>query len=191
MAHIFMRRTEQTKLSEFEKSHEGANSGNSQSQEVRLAAASHPVTKSEFPRPKGQMWQKTPKTNENWGVCNFDGTVLFVQLINGRIHAHGEEAICKWCGGALEIREDKLFCSGQCRRYQGDFSRDLNDFLRWDGVKSFTLRKIVAEIENLNLESRDRQPISYAPNWSILYEYADEMEPDEDLTYDSSDDGDS
>ena len=43
-----------------------------------------------------------------------------------------------------------------------------------------TLRKIVAEIENLELEPRDLEPISYAPNWSVLYEYEDEMESEDD-----------
>ena len=176
-----MKRTEQTRLSEFEESdHEP-------SREIITVSTTTSVPESEPPRQKGQMWYKTLDTRGDWGVCSLDGTVLFVQLINGRIHAHGEEAVCKWCGGVLEIREDKIFCSGQCRRYQGVFSRDLNDFLRWEGAKSFTLRKVVAEVEKLELEPRDLEPISYAPKWSILYEYADEMMSDDDLTNDSSD----
>ena len=169
-----MKRTEQTRLSEFEESdHELPI-------ETISVSTTISVPESEPPRQKGQMWYKTLDTRVDWGVCNLDGTVLFVQLINGRIHAHGEESVCKWCGGILEIREDKIFCGGQCRRYQGDFSRDPNDFLRWEGAKSYTLRKVVAEIENLELESRDHESISYAPNWSILYEYADEIEPETD-----------
>jgi len=90
------------------------------------------------------------------------------------------EAVCKWCEDPLEIREEtKVFCGGKCGRYQGEFSHDLNDYLRWEGVKSYTLRKIVAEVEALELEARDLEPISYAPNWSILYEYEDDPEPED------------
>ncbi|MFW9807133.1 MAG: hypothetical protein ACFFFK_10435 [Candidatus Thorarchaeota archaeon] len=129
------------------------------------------------PKPVRKLWKKTTNKDEEWGVVNLDDTVLFVQLINGRIHAHGMEAVCKWCEGHLEIREEtKVFCGGKCGRYQGEFSSDTNDFLRWEGVKSYTLRKIVAEVEALELEARDLEPISYAPNWSILYEYEDESE---------------
>ncbi|MFX1560160.1 MAG: hypothetical protein ACFFBL_06210 [Promethearchaeota archaeon] len=128
-------------------------------------------------KPKRMLWKKTTSNDEEWGVISFDETVLFVQLINGRMHAHGIEAVCKWCESPLEIRqESKVFCSGRCGRYQGEFSRDLNDFLRWEGVKSYTLRKIVSEVEALELEARDLEPISYAPHWSILYEYEDESE---------------
>ncbi|TFG26386.1 hypothetical protein EU527_19785 [Candidatus Thorarchaeota archaeon] len=182
-----MRQTEQAKLSEFEESNEATDSKCPKIEKVHSTASSISVSEFQPPRPKGQMWYKTIKTEENWGVCNFDGTVLFVQLINGRIHAHSKEAVCKWCGSILEIREDKIFCNGRCKRYQGDFSRDLSDFLRWEGAKSYTLRKIVAEVEKLELESRDLEPIAYAPNWSILYEYADEMESDDDSTYDLTD----
>jgi hypothetical protein len=38
---------------------------------------------------------------------------------------------------------------------------------------------MVAEMEGLELESRDLEPISYAPNWSVLYEYAEDMESDD------------
>jgi hypothetical protein len=131
------------------------------------------------PRPKGKMWYKATSTDEQWGVCNFDGTVLLVRIDKDRIYAHGEKAVCKWCGDALEIRDDKVFCSGACKRYQGEFSDDLNSFLHWEGVKSYTLRKMVAKIEGLKLEPRDLEPISYAPNWSILYDYADEMSSDD------------
>ncbi|MFW9796309.1 MAG: hypothetical protein ACFFE2_04660 [Candidatus Thorarchaeota archaeon] len=134
------------------------------------------------PKRERKLWRKTTNNDEEWGVINLDDTVLFVQLIGGRIHAHGIEAVCKWCESPLEIREEvKVFCSGRCGRYQGEFSSDLNDYLRWEGVKSYTLRKIVAEAEALELEARDLEPISYAPNWSILYEYEDSTET-EDLT---------
>lgn len=132
------------------------------------------------PKPERKLWQKTTNKDEEWGVCNLDETVLLVQLVNGRIHAHGREAVCKWCDGVLEIREEvKVFCSGKCGRYQGEYSRDLDDYLRWEGVKSYTLRKIVAEVEALELEARDLAPIQYAPNWSVLFEYEDEPEFDE------------
>lgn len=169
---IYMRRTEQTKLSEFTERKEETPSPSS-SPEITTSQIS--TTEPPLPRPKGKMWYKTTSTNEKWGVCNFDGTVLLVRLIDDRIHAHGEEAVCKWCSGVLVIDEDKVFCNGACKRYQGEFSENLNAFLHWEGVKSYTLRKMVAEVEGLELESRDLEPISYVPNWSILYEYADDM----------------
>lgn len=133
-------------------------------------------------KPERKLWKKTTSNDEEWGIVNLDDTVLFVQLIDGRMHAHGMEAVCKWCEGPLEVREgSKVFCGGRCGRYQGEFSHDLNDYLRWEGVKSYTLRKIVAEVEALELEARDLEPISYAPHWSILYEYEDDSET-EDLT---------
>lgn len=129
------------------------------------------------PKPERKLWKKTTSKDEEWGVVNLDDTVLLVQIINGRMHAHGIEAVCKWCESVLEVREEnKLFCGGKCGRYQGEFSRDLNDYLRWEGVKSYTLRKIVAEVEALELEARDHEPISYAPHWSILYEYEEDTE---------------
>ena len=129
------------------------------------------------PKPKRKLWKRTTSKDEEWGVISLDDTVLFIQLINGRMHAHGMEAVCKWCEGVLEIREEtKVFCGGICGRYQGEFSRDLDDYLRWEGVKSYTLRKIVSEVEALELEARDLEPISYAPLWSILYEYEDDPE---------------
>ena len=167
-----MRRTEQTKLSEFGESDEETTSDHTMFRKAHLGGISCSVP--EPPIPKGQIWHKTLGTDEDWGVCNLDDTVLFVQLFNGRIHAYGEEAVCKWCGGILEIRDDKIFCIGACKKYQGEFSRNRNAFLWWEGVKSYTLRKIVAETEHLELEPRDREPISYVPNWSVLYEYEDE-----------------
>jgi hypothetical protein len=114
--------------------------------------------------------------------------LLLVRLIKGRIHAYGIEAVCKYCGDVLEIREDKIFCGGRCGTYQGEFSRDLDDFLRWEGVKSYTIRKKVAEVEGLNLEPRDLEPIPYAPNWSVLEEYEEFPDYDEPeySTYDST-----
>jgi hypothetical protein len=132
------------------------------------------------PKPERKLWRKTTNKDEEWGVISLDDTVLFVQLINGRMHAHGMEAVCKWCESVLEIREEsKVFCGGICGRYQGEFSRDLNNYLRWEGVKSYTLRKIVSEVEALELEARDLEPITYAPHWSILYEYEDDPETED------------
>ncbi len=168
-----MRRTVQSRLSDFEVSKKETEKESSSFKEI---PPSIPTAEPDSPRPKGQMWYRTIHAEEEWGVCNFDGTVLLVRIIDDRIHAHGEEAVCKWCGGVLEICEEtKVFCNGACKRYQGEFSEDLNMFLHWEGVKSYTLRKMVAEVEGLELESRDLEPISYAPNWSILYEYADDM----------------
>jgi hypothetical protein len=165
-----MTRSSQTKLSDFGEVEE------------EISQPSHSVV-TEFRKPKKsarKLWKKTTNRNEDWGVVNFDDTVLLVQLIDGRLHIHGIEAVCKWCKGVLEIREtSKVFCSGRCGRYQGEFSHDLNDYLRWEGVKSYTLRKIVAEVEALELEARDLEPISYAPNWSILYEYETDSEQDD------------
>jgi hypothetical protein len=162
-----MTRSSQTKLSDFSE------------MEEEIPQPSHTVV-TEFHKPKKperELWQKTTNKDEEWGVCNFDETVLLVQLIDGRLHAHGREAFCKWCDGVLEIREEvKVFCSGKCGRYQGEFSSDLDDYLRWEGVKSYTLRKIVAEAEALELEARDHLPIHYAPNWSVLFEYEDDPE---------------
>ncbi|TFG29495.1 hypothetical protein EU528_09600 [Candidatus Thorarchaeota archaeon] len=171
-----MRRTEQTKLSEFtESKKETPPSSPSPEKPTTTLFVTEPLP----PRPKGQMWYKKTNAGEQWGVCNFDGTVLLVQIINGRLQAHGEEAVCKWCGGVLEIREDKVFCNSACKRYQGEFSSNLDSYLWWEGAKSYTLRKLVAETEGLELESRDLDSISYAPNWSILYEYADYIEEDD------------
>ncbi len=171
-AQTSMRRSSQTKLSDFG------------DVEEEVHQSSHTVV-TEFGKPKERkperkIWQKMTKKSEEWGVCNFDETVLLVQLIDGRLHIHGREAVCKWCDGVLEIREEvKVFCGGRCGRYQGEFSSDLNDFLRWEGVKSYTLRKTVAEAEVIELESRDLEPIQYAPKWSVLYEYEDELEYEE------------
>ena len=37
----------------------------------------------------------------------------------------------------------------------------------------------LAEVEALELEARDLEPISYAPHWSILYEYEDDVETED------------
>ena len=171
-----MARTEQTKLSDFiEKEEERSHTAESDSEPTSVLTLITPP-----PRPKGQMWYKTIGHGEKWGVCNFDGTILLVQFENDKMYAHGEEMVCKWCGGVLEIRDERVFCGSACKRYQGEFSDDPNSFLHWDGVKSYTLRRMVAEIDDLELEPRDLEPIPYVPDWSILYEYADDMERDDD-----------
>ncbi len=162
-----MRRTEQTKLSDFTEVKEETSPTEKSNPEPSSVLTLEALP----PKPKGQMWYKTTSADEDWGVCNFDGTVLLVRIVDDRIHAHGEEAVCKWCSGILVIDDDKVFCNGVCKRYQGEFSKNLNVFLHWEGAKSYTLRKMVADVEGLDLESRDLKPISYAPNWSILYEY--------------------
>lgn len=132
-------------------------------------------------RLRNDLWEKKITRKNEWAVCNFDSTVLFVQLIDGKIHAHGMEATCKWCEGTLEIKEEKVFCTGICKRYQGTFSNDLDNYLRWDGVKSYTLRKSIAEKEGLELEKRDLTRIAYTSSWSALEEYdeEDEYSPDQ------------
>ena len=172
-----MRRTEQTKLSDFTGSEKETPPSSAPTEKTVPLSVTEPLP----PRPKGKMWYKTTDADGQWGVCNFDGTVLLVQIVNDRLHAHGEEAVCRWCSGILEIREDKVFCNGVCKRYQGEFSSNRDSYLWWEGAKSYTLRKLVAEVEGFELEPRDLEPISYAPNWSILYEYADEMELDDSL----------
>lgn len=122
----------------------------------------------------GQIWKKTITERPKWGVCDLDGTVIFVQLVDGRVFTHGFEAVCRWCGGPLELREDKVFCAGVCGHYQGSFSPDLDDFLRWNGVLSFTLRREVARVEGLHLEARDLEPISYVPQWSVFDDLLEE-----------------
>jgi hypothetical protein len=166
-----MKRTHQTRLFEFSEDE----SEPAEPMSNKAIDSHKPSVKR--PKPERKLWQKTTNKDEEWGVCNLDETVLLVQLVDGRIHAHGREAVCKWCDGVLEIREEtKVFCGGRCGRYQGEFSSDLNAYLWWEGVKSYTLRKIVAEVESLELESRDLEPIHYAPKWSVLYEYEDEPE---------------
>jgi hypothetical protein len=157
-----MRRTVQTRLTEFDESAE------------KETPPPAPIRKPS--RPRGKLWDKVTSDDEDWGVAQIEDTVLFVKLVEGRLHAQGMEIICKWCGGVLEIREDKVFCAGRCERYQGKFSWDINAYLQWEGAKSYTLRKQVANAEKLALEQRDLEPIAYAPNWSALEEYEEEVE---------------
>jgi len=124
-------------------------------------------------RPPPKLWRKTIKEGEVWGVIEVDDTVLFVQILDDRVYAHGREAVCKYCGGTLDIRGRQIFCGGTCGVYQGNFSYDLNSYLKWDGAKSLTLRKAVAEEEGLQLQERDYEPIHYSPQWSVLYEFED------------------
>ena len=153
------RRTVQTRLSDFDESED-------------CAARSESKKTVE---PTGDLWQKKMKSGEDWGVVSFDDTVLLVQMIDGKIHAYGKEAVCKWCGSVLVIRDDKVFCGGTCKRYQGKFSNEPQTFLTWDGAKSFTLRRRIAEIEGMDLEERDLTPMVYASEWSVLDEYEDEF----------------
>jgi hypothetical protein len=131
-------------------------------------------------RPPAKLWRKTIMGGEAWGVFDVDDTVLFVQILDGKIHAHGREAVCKYCGGSLEIRGDQVFCGGECGVFQGDFSYDLDSYLKWDGAKSLTLRKMVADEEGLILEERDLEPIPDLPEWSLLYEFEDPETDNED-----------
>ncbi len=167
-----MRRTVQTRLSDFDDTEE----------------PDKPDTKPRAPevlktRPQGEkepLWSKMDRASGKWGVCNLDDTVFFVGVTEECLHAHGSEIFCKWCGGTLQIRDEKIFCVGDCKRYQGEFSADLNAYLWWEGVKSYTLRREVAETEGLELEQRDLEPASYAPNWSVLHEYDESRESEDD-----------
>lgn len=160
-----MKRTAQTTLSDFD---ETEDSGKPVDEEKSLRNSDPPKGSH---RTKEPLWQKMTDPDEEWGVCRFDDTVFFTKIIDEHLHAYGVELTCKWCGAVLEIREDKVFCGGTCGRYQGEFSRDLNAYLWWEGVKSYTVRHEVAEAEDLKLEPRDLEELSYAPNWSVLYEY--------------------
>ncbi|TFF91301.1 hypothetical protein EU545_04645 [Candidatus Thorarchaeota archaeon] len=151
---------EQTRLSDFDEIE-------SSEEEKR----SSPRPRDSPHRREEPLWQKMINEDEKWGVCRFDDTVFFTKIVDGRLHAYGLELTCKWCGDTLGIREDKVFCTGTCRRYQGEFSRNLNAYLWWEGAKSYTLRHEVAEAENLELEPRDLEDMSYAPKWSVLSEY--------------------
>ncbi|MHA1928596.1 MAG: hypothetical protein ACTSV2_08475 [Candidatus Thorarchaeota archaeon] len=137
---------------------------------------SNPTIERKRKRPNAALWRKITSDGEAWGVCDFDDTVLFSQIINSRIFIHGIEAFCKYCGGVLEIQENKVFCSGDCKVYQGRFSYDMNTYLHWEGAKSITLRKVIAGFERLELEERDLESIAYAPEWSSFDEYEEEGE---------------
>ncbi len=123
--------------------------------------------------PTGKIWKKTITEGE-WVVCKFDDTVFFAQIINGRIHVYGHEAVCKWCGDPLAIRDKSVFCSGHCGRYQGKVSRDLNKYLHWDGATSFTLRHEIARIEGLVLEPRDLEPLVSTPPIPFYEEFEED-----------------
>ncbi|TFG09444.1 hypothetical protein EU538_05115 [Candidatus Thorarchaeota archaeon] len=125
----------------------------------------------EFKEVTGEIWKRAVTDDKEWGVCRFDGTVMFTKLQDEKIIVHGLEAKCRWCGDELEIRGEKVFCSGRCRTYQGAFSRDLNKYLQWEGAKSYTLRKEIARKEGLQLEPRDLEPIPKPPEWSIFNEF--------------------
>ncbi len=88
-------------------------------------------------------------TDRRWAVVRFDGVVVFAQLVGDRLYVHGREAMCRWCFGQLVVRDGKVFCGGQCGRFQGDIAMDLSTYLRWDGVRSFTLRREIARTDGL------------------------------------------
>jgi hypothetical protein len=157
--------TRQTKLEDFDQSDDSR---------PQIQPVSPPAERRT--RAKVHLWQNTRQEGEEWCVCNFDGTVFLAQLIDGEIHAYGMKAVCRWCGDDLVVREDKVFCNGRCGRYQGQFSLDPNMYLQWEGAKSYTLRKEIAEVEGLQLEPRDLEPIQYAPNWSVFDEYDEDQQ---------------
>jgi hypothetical protein len=151
---------EQTRLSDFDEIE-------SSEEEKR----SNPRRRDISSRQKEPLWLKMVNRGDEWGVCRFDDTVFLTKIIDERLHAYGLELTCKWCGDVLEIRDEKVFCGGICGRYQGEFSRDLNAYLWWEGAKSYTLRHGIAEAEGLELEPRNLEEMSYAPKWSVLSEY--------------------
>ncbi|MFW9907656.1 MAG: hypothetical protein ACFFEF_03700 [Candidatus Thorarchaeota archaeon] len=161
-----MKKTVQTRLTDFE---------NASPSDKKVNHSKPPKIKSDR-RPPAKLWRKVIHGGEVWGVFEGDDTVLFVQIIDGRIYAHGRDAICKYCGGVLEIRGEQIFCGGPCGVFQGNFSFDLNAYLRWDGAKSFTVRKAIANTEGLQLEERDHEPIYYSPQWSVLYDFEEETD---------------
>ncbi|MCK5238177.1 MAG: hypothetical protein KAR33_01445 [Candidatus Thorarchaeota archaeon] len=158
--------TVQTRLTDFE---ERDSSG-------KKVNPSNPPKYRRDKRPPAKLWRNIIKDGEVWGVFEGDDTVLFVQILDGKIYAHGREAVCKYCSGTLEIRGSQIFCAGECGVYQGNFSYDLNAYLKWDGAKSLTLRKAIAKEEGLSLEERDHEPIHYTPQWSVLYEFEEESD---------------
>ncbi len=121
--------------------------------------------------PTGRLWTKTIHDGEEWIVCEFDGTVFFAQIIDGAIYAHGQRASCRWCGGPIGIHGSKVFCEGACKTYQGRVSRDLNDYLRWGGARSYTLQREIAKIEHLEMDESNLPPPLYESNWSELEEF--------------------
>lgn len=168
--------TVQTSLSDFEVSNPNEQPAKLSTTVVKKVNPSNPVSERKTKRPTATLWRKITHDGEAWGVCEFDDTVLFSQIIDGRIFIHGIEAFCKYCRGVLDIQESKVFCSGDCKAYQGRFSYDMNTYLHWEGAKSVTLRKAIAEIEGLELEDKDLESIAYAPDWSSFDEYEEENE---------------
>ncbi len=130
-----------------------------------------PSEKLKSERVTGDIWKRTITQKEDWGICNFGGTVMFAKLEEGRIIVHGIEASCRWCGSELEVRGEQVFCVGSCKTYQGLFSKDLNKYLEWEGAKSYTLRREIARIEGLQLEPRDLEPLPQPAEWSIFDEF--------------------
>ncbi len=118
--------------------------------------------------PTGRLWARVTDGN-GWCVCDFNGTVLFARIINNKLHADNRELFCKWCGGRLEIRNNGVYCAGKCGNYQGRISYDLDDYLRWNGARSFTLRREIAKIEGLELERSDLAVMTYAPIFDLDY----------------------
>jgi len=168
--------TVQTSLSDFDMSDSSEQTNEPLAHVDKKVNPSNPQVDRIPVRPDAHLWRKTIQTGESWGVCEFDDTVLFSQIIDERLHIHGMEAFCKYCGGILEIRETKVFCSGNCRTYQGRFSYDLDAYLHWKGAKSLTLRKEIAKEEGLKLEERDLEPRVYGPEWSVLDQYEEDNE---------------
>ncbi|MCF2138188.1 MAG: hypothetical protein K9W43_13235 [Candidatus Thorarchaeota archaeon] len=121
--------------------------------------------------PTGRLWTKTIRSDEEWIVCDFDGTVFLAQVEDDTILAYGQRAVCRWCGGPIKIRGNKVFCEGACKTYQGRISRDLNDYLRWGGARSFTLQREIAAIEHLELLKDEQEYPTYAADWSELDEF--------------------
>jgi len=165
----------QTKLSDFD----DEDIDSSGLKQASIETPSNPQVDRIPVRPDAHLWRKTIQAGESWGVCEFDDTVLFSQIVDERLHIHGMEAFCKYCGGILEIRETKVFCSGECGIYQGRFSYDLDAYLHWKGAKSLTLRKEIAKEEGLNLEERDLESRIYGPEWSALDQYEEDEEESE------------
>ncbi|MHA1770523.1 MAG: hypothetical protein ACTSYL_12425 [Candidatus Thorarchaeota archaeon] len=121
--------------------------------------------------PTGRLWTQTIRRDGEWIVCDFDGTIFFAQVVKGIIFAYGQKAVCRWCGGPIKIRGNKVFCEGPCKTYQGRISRDLNDYLRWGGARSFTLQREIATIEHLESLENDQHLSVYTAGWSELDEF--------------------
>ncbi len=129
----------------------------------------------------------TPLTDDQSRiVCEFDGTVFLGRLVNGVIYAHGHPAVCRWCGGNLQVRGEMVFCGGPCGAFQGRISRDLNKYLEWNGALSYTLRREIADTEGLELDEEERSPPTF---YGHLYSPLDEFAIEDDDDSDPDDDG--